>query len=387
MDDIFVDERVPYLKGAKIKVVGVGGAGGNALANMIAANIGEVEYIAINTDAQALQSTGADTSVLISKQGLGAGGIPEKGRQYAMEQIDEIRGAISGADMVFITCGLGGGTGTGASPVIAAEAKSSGALTVAVVSIPHTAAGRRRNEIARAGLEELIKYVDSYIVIPNDALFEVGHKLTHKEAMKKGDDVLRQSIQGICDIIGVKGSINVDFADVRTAMSAQGKAVMGIGVATGENRAREAYENAIKNPFLSDTNIRGAYAVIVNIAGNEDDLFANEIDEIFNLVYENVGGESSETHIIDGVVYDDRQDGSISVTIVATGIKDTSLIRSTENVSRITEIKKAIPTEETIATMHDKTRKIVRDDRNLQGIGKLNEDFLEIPTYLRKQSD
>lgn len=385
--DMFVDDPIPYIDGGKIKVVGVGGAGGNALKNMIEANIGNVEYVAINTDAQALRATGADTSVLISKQGLGAGGIPEKGRQYAMEKIDEISGAISGADMVFITCGLGGGTGTGASPVIAAEAKSSGALTVAVVSIPHTSAGKRRNDIAKAGLEELVKHVDSYIVIPNDALFEVGHKLTHKEAMKKGDDVLRQSIQGICDIIGVKGTVNVDFEDVRTAMSAQGKAVMGIGVATGENRAREAYENAIKNPFLSDTNIRGAYAVIVNVAGNEDDLFANEIDEIFNLVYENVGGESSETHIIDGVVYDDRQDGSISVTIVATGIKDTSLLRSTENVSRISEIKKAVPTEETIVTMHDKTRKIVRDDRNLQGIGKLNEDFLEIPTYLRKQSD
>lgn len=382
MDDLFLDDQIPYVNGAVIKVVGVGGAGGNAVANMVAANIGNVEYIAVNTDAQALKASGASTSILISKLGLGAGGRPEKGKEYALESIDEIRNAIKGADMVFITCGMGGGTGTGAAPVIAAEAKASGALTVAVVSTPHTTAGSKRINIAKEGLAELINYVDSYIVVPNDGMQDAGHKLTHREALRMADDVLRQSIQGICEIAGDRGHINIDFADVRTAMGQQGKAVMGIGTASGEHRAKQAFENALKSPLLSDTNIRGAYAVLLNIAGNEDDLLMDEVSEIQALVNEHAGNDAL---IIDGISYDDRTDKSISVTIVATGI---AASKSNENLLKVDEIKKAKPTGTIVTNMQDKVKKISKEDRNLQVIGsKLNEDFFEIPTYLRKQSD
>ncbi len=382
MDDLFLNEQIPYEHGAVIKVVGVGGAGGNAVANMIDANVGSVEYIAVNTDAQALRKTGANTSILISKLGLGAGGRPEKGKEYALEAIDEIRNAIKGADMVFITAGMGGGTGTGAAPVIAAEAKASGALTVAVVSTPHTTAGSKRINIAKEGLAELINYVDSYIVVPNDCMQNAGHKLTYKEALKIADDVLRQSIQGICEIASSAGHINIDFADVRTAMSQQGKAVMGIGRAGGENRAKQAFENALKNPLLSDTNIKGAYAVLLNISGNEDDLLSDEVEEIQALVNEYAGDGA---HVIDGIIFDDRTDGTISVTIVATGINNGKIA---DNLTKVDEIKKAKPTGAVVTSMQDKLKKISREDHNLQGISnRLNEDYFEIPTYLRKQND
>lgn len=382
MDDLFLNEQIPYEHGAVIKVVGVGGAGGNAVANMIAANVGSVEYIAVNTDAQALRKSGANTCILISKLGLGAGGRPEKGKEYALEAIDDIRNAIKGADMVFITAGMGGGTGTGAAPVIAAEAKASGALTVAVVSTPHTTAGSKRINIAKEGLAELINYVDSYIVVPNDCMQNAGHKLTYKEALKIADDVLRQSIQGICEIASSAGHINIDFADVRTAMSQQGKAVMGIGRAGGENRAKQAFENALKNPLLSDTNIKGAYAVLLNISGNEDDLLSDEVEEIQALVNEYAGDGA---HVIDGIIFDDRTDGTISVTIVATGISNG---KGVENLTKVDDIKKAKPTGAVVTSMQDKLKKISREDHNLQGISnRLNEDYFEIPTYLRKQND
>ena len=382
MDDLFLNEQIPYEHGAVIKVVGVGGAGGNAVANMIEANVGNVEFIAVNTDAQALRKSGANTCILISKLGLGAGGRPEKGKEYALEAIDEIRNAIKGADMVFITAGMGGGTGTGAAPVIAAEAKASGALTVAVVSTPHTTAGSKRINIAKEGLSELINYVDSYIVVPNDCMQNAGHKLTYKEALKIADDVLRQSIQGICEIATAAGHINIDFADVRTAMSQQGKAVMGIGRAGGENRAKQAFENALKNPLLSDTNIKGSYAVLLNISGNEDDLLSDEVEEIQALVNEYAGDGA---HVIDGIIFDDRNDGTISVTIVATGIAGGKTI---ENLTKVEDIKKAKPTGAIVANMQDKLKRISKEDHNLQGISnRLNEDYFEIPTYLRKQSD
>ena len=363
MDDLFLNEQIPYEHGAVIKVVGVGGAGGNAVANMVEANAGNVDYIAVNTDAQALRKSGANTCILISKLGLGAGGRPEKGKEYALEAIDEIRNAIKGADMVFITAGMGGGTGTGAAPVIAAEAKASGALTVAVVSTPHTTAGSKRINIAKEGLAELINYVDSYIVVPNDCMQNAGHKLTYKEALKIADDVLRQSIQGICEIASSAGHINIDFADVRTAMSQQGKAVMGIGRAGGDNRAKQAFENALKNPLLSD-------------------LLSDEVEEIQALVNEYAGDGA---HVIDGIIFDDRTDGTISVTIVATGINNGKV---PDNLTKVDEIKKAKPTGAVVTSMQDKLKKISRGDHNLQGISnRLNEDYFEIPTYLRKQND
>ncbi len=273
MDELFVNESIPYKNGAVIKVVGVGGCGGNAVANMIDSNISDVvEYIAVNTDSQALSGVKASKCVLLGKTGLGAGGNPEVGKMCALESLDDIRSALKGADMVFITAGMGGGTGTGASPVVAAEAKSGGALTVAIVYTPATSTGRRRNELADRGLEELIQYVDSYIVVSNDNLQDIDKRMTHKEALRIADDVLRQSIQGICEIASQKGHINIDFADVTAAMKDKGKAIMGIGTASGENRAKEAFEAALRSPLLNDTSIKGAHALLVNISGNADDL-------------------------------------------------------------------------------------------------------------------
>lgn len=209
-----------------------------------------------------------------------------------------------------------------------------------------------------------------------------GHKLTYKEALKIADDVLRQSIQGICEIASSAGHINIDFADVKTAMSQQGKAVMGIGRAAGENRAKQAFENALKNPLLSDTNIKGAYAVLLNISGNEDDLLSDEVEEIQALVNEYAGDGA---HVIDGIIFDDRDDGTISVTIVATGINNGA---NPDNLTKVDEIKKAKPTGAVVTNMQDKLRKISREDQNLQGISnRFNENYFEIPTYLRKQSD
>lgn len=380
MDDLFVEESAPYKYGAVIKVVGVGGAGGNALANMIQAQIGEVEYVAINTDSQALAQTPATTALLIGKTGLGAGGDPEKGRMFALESVDEIRGALRGADLVFITGGMGGGTGTGAAPVIAAEAKASGALTVGVVSMPHTTAGRRRNDIAKAGLEELIQYVDSYIVVPNDGMQDAGHKLLYKDALRMADDVLRQSIQGICELTRKGGHINIDFADVKNAMGEKGKAVMGIGTASGEDRARQAVENALKSPLLSDTNIKGAYAVLLNISGNENDMTMDEVAEIQSLVFEYAGDRA---WIFDGVHFDDRQDGTISATIVATGICGS---KTPDNLTRIEDVQKNKPSSSE-GSGGSKLRGVTKRDKNLLSIEGVSEEELELPTYLRKQAD
>lgn len=380
MDGLFVEENVPYKYGAVIKVVGIGGAGGNAIANMIQANLGVVDYIAINSDAQALEKVSATTSLLIGKTGLGAGGDPEKGRLFALESIDEIRSVLKGADLVFITAGMGGGTGTGAAPVIAAEAKASGALTVAVVSMPHTTAGRIRNDIAKAGLEELIQYVDSFIVVPNDCMQDAGHKMLFKEALRMADDVLRQSIQGICELTREGGHINIDFADVRRAMREKGKAVMGIGTAAGDNRAKQAVENALKSPLLADTKITSAFAVLINILGNEDDLMMDEVTEIQALVYE-YAGESA--WICDGVHFDNRSDHTISVTIVATGIG--SQKQPAPDIMRIEDAQK---TKTAIAdTQAAKLRGVIKRDKNLLDFDDVSDEALELPTYLRRQAD
>ena len=317
MDELFFSEQISYDGNAVIKVVGVGGAGCNTVAKMIASNTDNAEYIAVDTDAQSLKASGADTCILIDRLGLGTGGRAEKGKEYAIEAIDKIRNAVKGADIVLITAGMGGGTGTGAAPVIAAEAKDSGALTVAVVSTPHTAAGVRSVTIAKEGLAELINYVDSYIVVSNDDMKDEGYKLTHKEALKKADSILCESIQIICKMVCCAENICIGFSDIKAAMRQQGKAVMGIGTAGGDNRAKQAFENALKSPLLSDTNMKGAYAVLVSISGNEDDLLMDEVAEIQALVNEHAGNDA---FIIDSVGFDNRTDGTISTTIVATGI-------------------------------------------------------------------
>ncbi|MEF3254112.1 MAG: cell division protein FtsZ, partial [Deferribacterales bacterium] len=246
--------------GAVIKVIGVGGAGGNAINNMINAGITNVEFIAANTDAQALAANLAPTKIQLGSKltrGLGAGGNPEIGRKAAIEEQEVIEDALRGADLVFITAGLGGGTGTGAAPVIASIAKDLGALTVAVVSKPFYWEGKRRTEFAEQGLKFLKEHVDTYIVVPNDKLLDVIDKNTpFKEAFRIADDVLRQGVQGISDTINSSGYINVDFADIKTIMSSKGMALMGIGIASGENRDSDAARKALSSPLLVDSNIK-----------------------------------------------------------------------------------------------------------------------------------
>ena len=309
MDELFISEVMPYYEQkAVIKVIGAGGAGISIVSGMPALNIDNVEYIAVDSDAKVLSTCNADTCILIGKHGLGTDGRFEKGKEYALESIDKIRNAVKGADMVFITAGMGGGTGTGAASVIAAEAKASGALVIAVVSIPHKAADAEIINTAKEGLAELINCVDSYIVVPNDVMYGT---------LYAADNIIRQNIQGICDIISNSVFINIDIEDFRFAMQNKGKAFVGTGKACGSNRAKQAFENALKSPLLSDTDIKNANAVLLNISANENDLLMDEVAEIQTLLNEYAG---SDMFIIDNIAFDDRTDGTISTTIVATGI-------------------------------------------------------------------
>ena len=286
MDNLF---EMDSIREDAITVVGVGGAGGNAVNNMINDGISGVGFISMNTDAKALIQNKASNQILLSKDGLGAGCKPEVGRNCALESIESIRSAIKGSDLVFITCGMGGGTGTGASPVVAAEAKESGALTVAVVYMPRVVDGPKKNELAKKGLEELIQYVDSYIVVHNEGLKDVGHKKNFLASLKIADDVLCKSVRGISEMITSNGYINIDINDLRSAMEERGKSVMGMGCASGESRAKQAFDDALKSPLLADTSIMGAYFVLAHIVCNEEDFLQDEYDEISALVHEQAG--------------------------------------------------------------------------------------------------
>jgi cell division protein FtsZ len=303
---------------ANIKVIGVGGGGGNAVNRMIKAGLKGIEFISINTDAQALYHSEAPTKINVGKattRGLGAGSNPDLGRQAAEESIDEVKDAIEGADMVFITCGLGGGTGTGASPVIANLAKEMGILTVAVVTKPFTFEGQRRKSQADEGLENLKNKVDTLITIPNDKILAIIDKKTPlNDAFAVVDDVLRQGVQGIADLITVHGMINVDFADVKAVMENAGSALMGIGYGTGENRAAEAAKAAVESPLL-ELSIDGAKGVLFNITGGND-LSMFEVDEAARVITE---AADPEANIIFGAVINDSYTGEIKLTVVATG--------------------------------------------------------------------
>lgn len=304
---------------ARIKVVGVGGSGGNALSRMIDAKIKGVEFVAINTDAQALHHSKAQEKVHIGKnltKGLGAGMNPEIGRQAAEENRDEIQEVLKGADMVFVTCGLGGGTGTGAAPVVAETAKELGALTVAVVTKPFAFEGAQRRALADEGLQNLKERVDTLITIPNDKLLSIiDRKTTLINAFRIVDDILRQGVQGISDLITKPGIVNVDFADVRTIMSDSGSALMGIGVASGETRASEAAKAAINSPLL-ELSVDGAKGVLFNISGSND-LTMLEINEAANIITESIDPNAK---VIFGAVVDDQiKKGEIHITVVATG--------------------------------------------------------------------
>ncbi len=308
---------------AGIKVIGVGGAGCNAVSRMIQEGLGGVEFIAINTDAQALFLCDADQRIHIGSQatrGLGAGSAPEVGRKAVEENADEVLKALDGADMVFITAGMGGGTGTGAAPVVADLARQAGALTVAVVTKPFSFEGQRRMQMAESGIEELKKKVDTIITIPNDRLLKiVSEKENISEAFRLADDVLRNGVQGISEIITVPGRINVDFADVQTIMADAGSALLGIGIASGENRAVEAARAAISSPLL-EASIDGATGVLFNITGG-DDMTLIELHEAARIISEAV---DPEAQIIFGSVQDERMEGEIRITVVATGFTQTA---------------------------------------------------------------
>ncbi|MDH5298585.1 MAG: cell division protein FtsZ [Desulfobulbaceae bacterium] len=323
---------------AKIKVIGVGGGGGNAVNTMVESKMQGVEFIAANTDCQALENSKADIKLQIGPavtKGLGAGAKPEVGRESAEESIDEIRNILKDSDMVFVTVGLGGGTGTGAAPVVARVAKELGALTVAVTTRPFVFEGRTRMRNADSGWEELRKHVDTIITIPNDRLLSISQKGTRFiDGMKMADNVLVQAVKGITDLINLPGYINPDFADVRTVMSEMGPALMGAGVGVGESRAVEAVNMAIASPLLQDISIDGAKGVLVNISAREDTLTMAEVTEATSRIYEEV---HEDANIILGVIFDDNLGDELQVTVIATGI------RSTEQLDTLPDNIKPLP--------------------------------------------
>src|SRR5262249_25022168 len=312
---------------AKIQVVGVGGAGLNAVNRMIDAGINQVDFVAVNTDLQQLQISEAENKIHIGRdltQGLGSGAEPEVGRKAAEESYDQIKHALRGSDMVFVTAGEGGGTGTGAAPVVARIAKELGALTVGIVTLPFKFEGTKRRGAAEAGVDFLREECDTTIVIPNDRLLEVLDKSTSMiDAFKIADDVLRQGVQGICDLITLPGLINLDFADVRTIMEGSGSALMGIGFSSGaENRAREAAERALRSPLI-DTDLHGARGILLSIAGG-DDLSLLEVNEAAEVIRQTA---TDETQIIFGATIDERLTGQVWVTVVVTGVGGGSAAR------------------------------------------------------------
>jgi len=305
--------------GARIKVIGVGGGGGNAVNRMVSAGLGDVEFVVANTDQQALLNNVAPVKVQIGRQltkGLGAGADPNVGRAAALEDTEKLLEVLTGADMVFVTTGLGGGTGTGAAPVIASLANQIGALTVAVVTKPFKFEGRKRALQAEAGLKELAESVDTMIMIPNERLLStVDRSTSMSNAFATADDVLRQAIQGISDLILVPGLINLDFADVKTIMSRMGIAIMGTGIAEGPDRARVAATAAVSSPLLEDASVNGARGVIINVTGGPD-LTLAEVSEASDIIY---NAAHEDANIIFGAVVDPAMEGKVKITVIATG--------------------------------------------------------------------
>lgn len=318
IEDLLHDEQTPP---TDIKVVGVGGAGGNAINRMIASGLKKVTFVALNTDVQALQRSNAQVRIPIGKEltgGLGAGGIPEMGQKSAEESKDEIHNLLEGTDMVFITAGMGGGTGTGAAPVVAEIAKSMNILTVAVVTTPFAFEGRKKLQFANEGIERLRKNVDTLILIPNQYLLKIAeNNMPIKQAFLIADDVLRQGVQGISELITEPGEINIDFADVRTVMKGKGDAIMGIGLGEGANRAVDAARQAINNPLLEDAKIDGAKSVLVNLTAG-DGLTLQEYQDVVEMITENC---DKDALIIAGQAYSPDLGDKVKVTVVATGFE------------------------------------------------------------------
>ena len=401
---MFVEIVEQHQLGARIKVIGIGGGGGNAVNTMIGAKLTGVDFMVANTDIQAIEANRAPVKIQLGEKitkGLGAGANPEIGRRAALEDIERIRSYLAGADMIFITAGMGGGTGTGGAPVIAKLAREVGALTVGVVTKPFIFEGKKRMRQAEEGVRELKESVDTLIVIPNQRLLSIAVKTTTMlEAFQKADDILLQAVRGISDLVVTPGLINLDFADVRTVMAEMGLALMGAASASGENRAVEAAQKAISSPLLEDISIHGARGVLINVTGGSD-LGLMEVNEAATMIQEEA---HEEANIIFGAVIDERMKDEVRITVIATGFGE-----------KEKEIQKPVAATVTYnaANKDAKARKVIHmgaitDDldsptwqRKKQGTGEVesvtlekalqmsqeDEDKLDIPTFLRKGMD
>lgn len=398
---------------AVVKVIGVGGGGGNAINTMVKNKLQGVEFIAANTDKQALQQSNADILVQLGPgitKGLGAGADPETGEQAALESLEDIKNIIKGSDMVFITAGLGGGTGTGAAPVVAKASKELGALTVAVVTKPFSFEGKFRTRNAEHGWEELQKYSDTIITVPNDRLLTLmqrNSKLSDMLAM--ADDVLLQAVKGITDLINVPGLINADFADLRTVMREVGPAIMGSGKAVGENRAVEAARRAIDNQLLEDFGIDGARGLLINISASEETFAMSEFMEASALIQERV---DEDAKVVIGALYDNSLGDELHVTVIATGVGD--MARKKDAITQVESLKVKPPREPRITEADFPNSQVASPNRKPWGaklpsssfetndssspvttLGDIerkrdipwNEDHLETPAYLRKKAN
>lgn len=377
---------------ARIKVIGVGGAGNNAISRMVEANLKGIDFIAVNTDAQDLHHCKVTEKIHIGKnltRGLGAGMNPDVGRQAAEENKDELQDALKNSDMVFITCGLGGGTGTGAAPIIAEAARDAGALTIAVITKPFTFEGPQRKRIAEEGLENLKNQVDTIITIPNDKILQIIDKKTLLlESFKIADDILRHGVQGISDLVTVPGIVNVDFADVKSIMENTGPSLMGIGKASGENRAIESAKQAISSPLL-ELSINGAKGVLFNVSGGSD-LTMMEINEVANIITESIDPDAK---VIFGAITDESlKKGEIKVTVIATGFGDQA------NENKIREINNTKGEDIKIKTEDEKLEKIIgeKTDEIVEKDGEdkpfspsVNpvkyDDEYDVPAFIRKK--
>jgi cell division protein FtsZ len=372
---------------AKIKVIGVGGGGGNAVNTMIASSLQGVDFINANTDAQALGVSSAPVKIQIGSKitkGLGAGSDPEVGKQSALESRDEIKPYLEGADMIFITAGMGGGTGTGAAPVIAEIARECSVLTIAVVTKPFQFEGKKRNIQAEDGIAQLRDAVDTLIVVPNQRLLSLGGRnLSLLEAFKKADDILYQAVKGISDLILVPGLINLDFADVRSVMSNMGMAIMGTGMASGENRAVEAAQRAISSPLLEDNTIQGAHGILLNITGGPD-MSLYEVNEASSLIQEEA---DEDANIIFGTVIDNDMEDEIRITVIATGFDDFHK-KKTESLGNVTRFGGFRREDLATPTFIRREKKINSNEVAVVGLGDETDNVdMQIPTFLRRQAD
>jgi cell division protein FtsZ len=381
LGDLRVDFSDELRAGAKIKVIGIGGGGGNAINRMIAADLKGVDFLVANTDAQALQASNAPLKIQLGTKltkGLGSGGNPEVGRRAALEDTEKIIEALEGADMVFVTTGLGGGTGTGGAPIVASLAREMGALTVAVVTKPFAFEGKRRMMQAEQGLAELSQGVDTVICIPNERLMQFVDKGTSFfEAFRIADDILRQGVQGISDIITITGIINRDFADIKAIMENMGYAVMGTAVASGENRAVEATNRAMASPLLEDASITGAHGILLNITGSNK-LTLYEVHEASTIVQK---AAAENANIIFGAVHDEMMGDAVKVTVIATGIKSERM-----GIKPLPTLSPALRTaQQSVKNMMARKEKLPVQEPQPNVTTEIQGDDLDVPAFIRRR--